>query len=174
MSSAVTISSEPRLVVTTHNNDGLSVFQSDHTVKPFSPFGPSAGSFAMFDTRPSVPVSNQEKPKDFGSVLPRCPPHGINFCVAQYPPRYSVPMHRTLTLDYAVVMSGEIVLELDNGEEKTVRAGECIVQGGVNHAWHNRTDEVCRVAFVMVGAEKVKLENGEVLGETAFKSVARS
>ncbi|KAI3318686.1 hypothetical protein HD806DRAFT_309172 [Xylariaceae sp. AK1471] len=174
MPSNITLSSEPRVVVTTHNADGISVFQSDQTVKPFSPFGPSASSFVLFDARSSVPVSNQEEPKDLGSALPRCPPNGVNFCICQYPPRYSAPMHRTQSLDYAVVMSGEIVLELDSGEERTVKAGEFIVQGGVNHAWHNRTDEVCRLACVMVGAEKVKLADGKGLEETALKSIVRS
>lgn len=78
-------------------------------------------------------------------------------------------MHRTQSLDYAAVISGEIVLRLDSGEERTVRAGEFIVQRGVNHEWINRGSEVCRVMFVMVGAEKVVLGDGTVLEETVFK-----
>lgn len=81
-------------------------------------------------------------------------------------------MHRTLSLDYCIVLSGEIVLELDGGEEKTVKAGEFIIQGGANHRWINRTNEVCRVAFVMAGAEKVRLESGEELEETVIKREA--
>jgi len=77
-------------------------------------------------------------------------------------------MHRTLSLDYAVVLSGEITLILDGGEEKTVKAGEFIVQRGVNHSWHNRLDIPCRVMFVMAGAEKIVLENGTELEETVF------
>ena len=78
-------------------------------------------------------------------------------------------MHRTLSLDYAAVISGEIVLRLDGGEEKTIRAGEFIVQKGVNHEWINRGSEVCRMMFVMVGAEKIVLGDGRVLEETVFK-----
>ncbi|KAH8680645.1 hypothetical protein BX600DRAFT_444848 [Xylariales sp. PMI_506] len=77
-------------------------------------------------------------------------------------------MHRTLTRDYCVVMSGEITLLLDGGDERTVRAGEYIVQGGANHSWENRGTEVCRIAFVMVSAEKVRLENGEVFEESVL------
>lgn len=77
-------------------------------------------------------------------------------------------MHRTLSLDYIIVVSGEIVLKLDGGEEKTVKAGEYIVQRGVNHEWINRSDEPCRMMVVMVGAEKIKLDNGTELEETVF------
>lgn len=78
-------------------------------------------------------------------------------------------MHRTLTVDYVAVISGEIVLRLDGGEEKTVKAGEFIVQRGVNHEWINRSGEVCRIVVVMVASEKVVLENGKVMEETVFK-----
>lgn len=78
-------------------------------------------------------------------------------------------MHRTVSLDYAAVISGEIVLRLDSGEEKTVKAGEFIVQRGVNHEWINRGKQVCRIMFVMVGAQKVVLGDGSVLEETVFK-----
>jgi len=74
-------------------------------------------------------------------------------------------MHRTVSCDYAVVLNGEIVLGLDGGEEKTVRAGEFIIQGGGNHQWINRRDETCRMMFVTVSAEKIKLADGTVLEE---------
>jgi len=77
-------------------------------------------------------------------------------------------MHRTLSLDYISVISGEIVLRLDSGEEKTVKAGEFIVQKGVNHEWINRSDSVCRMVVVMVGSQKIVLENGKALEETVF------
>jgi quercetin dioxygenase-like cupin family protein len=78
-------------------------------------------------------------------------------------------MHRTLSLDYAAVISGEIVLGLDGGEEKTVRAGEFIVQRGVNHEWINRSQDGCRIMVVMVASEKIVLGDGTVLEETVFK-----
>lgn len=58
-------------------------------------------------------------------------------------------MHRTETVDYAVVLSGEIVMLLDDSEV-TLKAGECLIQRGTNHAWTNRSDEPCRVLFVLV------------------------
>lgn len=77
-------------------------------------------------------------------------------------------MHRTLSLDYIAVMSGEIVLRLDSGEEKVVKAGEYIVQKGVNHEWINRSDSVCRLMAVMVASQKIVLENGTSLEETVI------
>lgn len=159
----------PRVITTTHKEDGTSIFHSDQAIQPFQPFGPSGSAFSIFDTRAAVPVSNAEQGSAASSTLPRCPPSGVIFCVSDIAPKFSAPMHRTLSLDYGVVVSGEIVLELDGGEEKTVRTGEFIVQGGVNHKWTNRTDEPCRIAFVMVGAEKVKVGGGEALEETVFK-----
>jgi len=58
-------------------------------------------------------------------------------------------MHRTQTLDYGIVIEGELTLVLDHGET-TVRAGDIIIQRGTNHAWANRSDTVCRVAFVLI------------------------
>lgn len=79
-------------------------------------------------------------------------------------------MHRTVSLDYAVVLAGEIVCVLDGGEEKTIAQGEFIIQRGTNHQWINRSKtEVARILFVMVGAEKVVLEDGKELEETVFK-----
>ncbi|KAI1444202.1 hypothetical protein F5Y02DRAFT_182389 [Annulohypoxylon stygium] len=167
------LTSGARVVVTTHAEDGKSIFHSDRVLESFSPFGPSGSSFTIFDVRPSVPVNNLEEPTNPQKTLPRVPPTGINFCITNIAPRFSVPMHRTVSLDYAVVLSGEIVLALDSGEEKTVKAGEFIVQQGVNHAWHNRTDEPCRIAFVGVGSEKIKLANGEELGETVIKAAGK-
>ncbi|KAI2464104.1 hypothetical protein F4781DRAFT_425803 [Annulohypoxylon bovei var. microspora] len=163
------LSSGPRMVVTTHSEDGKSVFHSDRVLETFSPFGPGTSSFTVFDARSSVPVNNMEEPKDLQKTLPRVSPSGVIFCITNMAPNRIAPMHRTVSLDYAVVLSGEIVLTLDSGEEKTIKAGEFIVQQGVNHSWHNRTNEVCRIAVVMVGSEKVKLANGEELGETVFK-----
>ena len=78
-------------------------------------------------------------------------------------------MHRTKSLDYAVVLSGEIVLGLDGGDEKTVRQGQIIVQQGVNHSWENRGEVTCQIIFVMIGAETFTLEDGTALEETVFK-----
>lgn len=63
-------------------------------------------------------------------------------------------MHRTQTLDYGIVLAGELTLVLDR-DETTVRAGDIIIQRGTNHAWANRSDENCRVAFVLIDGQFV-------------------
>ncbi|KUJ20090.1 uncharacterized protein LY89DRAFT_682881 [Mollisia scopiformis] len=174
MSSTTTVAmpssdSNPRLITTTHTADGTSIFGADREVSLFRPFGPSGSSFAVFDTRGAVPVDNLEATGEFLETLPRCPPGGATFCITNIAGNFTVPMHRTLSIDYAVVLSGEIVLKLDNGDEKTVRAGEFIVQAGANHQWINRTNEACRTMFVSLSSEKIKLADGTVLEETMPK-----
>jgi hypothetical protein len=58
-------------------------------------------------------------------------------------------MHRTQTIDYGIVLEGELVLVMDEGEA-TVRAGDIVIQRGTNHGWANRSDRNCRIAFILI------------------------
>lgn len=58
-------------------------------------------------------------------------------------------MHRTETLDYGIVLDGEVTLVVDQGET-TIRAGDIVIQRGTSHAWANRSGRPCRVAFVLI------------------------
>lgn len=58
-------------------------------------------------------------------------------------------MHRTETVDYGIVLEGEITLILDEGET-TVRAGDIVIQRGTNHGWANRSGRNCRIAFILI------------------------
>lgn len=62
-------------------------------------------------------------------------------------------MHRTRSIDYAIVMSGEMDMLLDDSEVH-LSAGDVLVQQGTNHAWVNRGSETCRIAFVLIDAEE--------------------
>src|ERR671918_752267 len=64
-------------------------------------------------------------------------------------------MHTTDTIDYGIVLSGEIDMELDDGREVHFRAGDCLVQNGTRHRWQNRSGEPCTIAFIMVGAKRI-------------------
>jgi len=57
-------------------------------------------------------------------------------------------MHRTESIDYGIVLSGEIVMLLDDSEV-LLKAGDVVVQRGTVHAWTNRTREICRMAFIL-------------------------
>ena len=63
-------------------------------------------------------------------------------------------MHTSDTVDFDVVLSGEAYLELDDGAEVLLKAGDCVVQNGTRHAWHNRSKEKCVIAVTVVGAER--------------------
>lgn len=70
-------------------------------------------------------------------------------------------MHRTRSIDYAIVMSGEIDILLDDSEVR-LKAGEVLIQQGTNHAWVNRGRENCRVAFVLIDAAEPAQLRGAV------------
>lgn len=61
-------------------------------------------------------------------------------------------MHRTQTIDYAIVLDGEITMVLDQ-DETVIKAGDIIIQRGTNHAWANRSGKYCRVAFILIDGE---------------------
>ena len=63
-------------------------------------------------------------------------------------------MHRTDTVDYAIVLSGEIWLEVDDGNDTLLRPTDVVVQQGTRHAWRNKSDAQAVVAFFMVGARR--------------------
>jgi len=63
-------------------------------------------------------------------------------------------MHTTDTVDYEFVISGEVVLELDDGAEVTLKPGDTVVQNGTRHAWRNRTNEPAVLVVVLIGAKR--------------------
>ena len=64
-------------------------------------------------------------------------------------------MHTSETVDVGIVESGEVWLELDDGRDFCLRAGDSFVQNGTRHAWHNRSSEPSVVTFVIMGADRV-------------------
>ena len=63
-------------------------------------------------------------------------------------------MHTTDTVDLDLIITGELDLELDDGAEVHLRPGDCVVQNGTRHAWHNRTSEPCTMLSILVGARR--------------------
>ena len=65
-----------------------------------------------------------------------------------------IGMHTTDTVDFDVVVSGEVVLELDDRAEVLLKAGNCVIQNGTRHAWHNRSSANCLIAVTLPGAQR--------------------
>jgi hypothetical protein len=63
-------------------------------------------------------------------------------------------MHTSDSVDFDVVLFGEVVLELDDGADVVLKKGDCAVQNRTRHAWHNRSHQKCVVAFSVVGAQR--------------------
>ena len=74
-------------------------------------------------------------------------------------------MHRTETIDYAVVLSGEVDMQLDDGTEVHLRAGDVLVQRGTIHNWINRGTAPCVMAFTLIEAKPVEV-GGKMLHAT--------
>ncbi len=87
---------------------------------------------------------------------------GTVFRVVEYKPGVASRMHRTETVDYAVVLSGEIEMQLDETKVH-LRAGDVLVQQGTLHDWINRGTAPCIIAFVLVPAKPVA-RDGKLLG----------
>jgi quercetin dioxygenase-like cupin family protein len=80
-------------------------------------------------------------------------------------PGASSPMHRTSSIDYGIVLSGQIELELDNDVFKTMSTGDIIVQRGTIHKWRNpSSDEICRIVFILTEAKPYEV-NGKPLAD---------
>jgi len=85
------------------------------------------------------------------------PPGGFRFALVSFAPNEEVlggGMHRSDTVDMSFVLSGEIWIELDDGAETLLRAGDTLVQNATIHAWHNRAAEPCVMAVAAVGARR--------------------
>jgi mannose-6-phosphate isomerase-like protein (cupin superfamily) len=76
---------------------------------------------------------------------------GEGHAPSKFPPRHPA-MHRTRSIDYAIVLVGEIDMLLDDSEVR-VKAGDIVIQQGTNHAWVNRGDKPCRIAFILIDAK---------------------
>jgi quercetin dioxygenase-like cupin family protein len=118
---------------------------------------PSPGTVSTLiwctDSAPAtIPIGQQAE--DMGArILGTAPPtKGTRFAVIDFPPGNKPHMHRTETIDYVIVLEGEIEMDMDQSSV-TLKQGEIMVQRGTNHAWVNRSAKRARVAFVLIDAE---------------------
>jgi mannose-6-phosphate isomerase-like protein (cupin superfamily) len=149
-----------RRVVTGHDETGKSVALSDGPPPQHHPMqGPGAGAdfIEVWNSPEATPVLTAEpasEPNERPFTI--MPPSGhLMRLIRIHPPQKGgrrTVMHRTRTLDYAVVIEGEIVLILDDSEV-VLRKGDVAVQRGTDHAWENRTDQETLMAFFHIDAE---------------------
>jgi mannose-6-phosphate isomerase-like protein (cupin superfamily) len=152
--------SEPtRRVVTGHDKNGKSIVLSDgpppqhHTMR-----GAAVGAdfYEMWSVPSAVPqltsvAASEPNEREF-TIMPVAG-HLIRI-IDIYPPKEGgkrTVMHRTQTLDYVVVIEGEVVLVLDDSEV-ILKKGDVVVQRGTDHAWENRSDKLARMAFFHIDA----------------------
>lgn len=169
-----------RRVVTGHQNGKAKIMIDDHAPNVNEIKGwPGLGVTELWVTN-EAPVDNAQWGEDQGARPMRHDPtpHGTIFRVVEFPPEskattidaklafeslgsHNKPsaadsarhpsMHKTNSIDYLVVISGEMYMVMEEGEV-LLRAGDCVVQRGTNHAWVNKGDKPCILAAILVDA----------------------
>lgn len=164
-----------RRVVTGHDRSGKAIVLTDgeaKNVKLRQATGICATLLWTTDTTPAEPSETDPADRESGVAPPLT---GSIFRIVEFPPEESrgaasseevlremgvsaggeAPrhpgMHRTPSIDYALVLKGEIDMLLDDSEVH-LKAGDVVVQQGTNHAWANRGREPCQIAFILIGA----------------------
>ena len=150
----------PRRVVTGHDERGVSVFALDGPVS-VARTAPDGAYFYEIWSTDAMPAPVEAAPTDPTLTVLTVPPgpNGTKIRINEFPPGAVSPMHRTQSVDYGIVLSGEVVLALDD-TETVLRAGDVVVQRGTNHRWENRTPDTARMAFILVDGAFT----GELLG----------
>ena len=167
--------------VTAHNDQGKAIFHpSVNEALPFSQI-PNGAGFGLAYTTTNYPVDMTDSAdvatyKHFQSHPPGIViPGGSVLRIVDSPPGALSPMHRTVSLDYGVVLEGEFELILDSGEVRTMKKGDVAVQRGTMHAWRNTSaTEWGRMLYVLqeskpvvVAGETLKEDYGDMQGVRA-------
>ena len=142
-----------RRIVTGHNAQGRAIIESDEVLTTANPFvedgsAPPAGSvvpgFTLIHKTEGQPVKVQGKPTEYHGVkIPLSDSSGVTCRIVDFPPVGEAEaeearkglMHRTVSLDFGMVLKGSITLELDDGVETEMKEGDIVVQRATIHAW---------------------------------------
>jgi quercetin dioxygenase-like cupin family protein len=152
-----------RRVVTGHDESGRAVVKIDGPLNTLKQNRPRVQSSVVWTTQ-GFPVDNDDESDGALQAVSTSDHDGTVFRVVSYEPGATPRNHRTDSIDYAVVISGEIVMDLD-GTEVTLRQGDLLVQRGTIHNWVNRGTIPCVIAFVLVGAKPARPGGKELLAE---------
>ncbi|OYX25142.1 MAG: cupin [Flavobacteriales bacterium 32-35-8] len=146
-----------RRIVTGHSPEGTAIFTSDEEFETvIIPTGDAA--MATIWTTASVPADCNDETdgakRDAGTTLKG----GSVIRIVDMLPGASSPLHRTDSIDYGIVISGEIELELENEVSKKIGPGQIIIQRGTLHKWRNPSEtEVCRIVFLLIEAKPYEI-----------------
>ena len=141
-----------RRVVTGHDGSRRAVVKIDEVSKNIVSNRPGASACVVWTTD-TIPADNSGDFDGAARKIGTTLPGGTVFRVIEFSPGIAPRVHRTDSIDYAVVLSGEIDMELEKGTEVHLAAGDVLVQRGTVHNWINRGKAPCVIAFVLVDAK---------------------
>lgn len=131
--------------------DAAPTFPDDGSLPPHHTFFPAVGGFrfSIVTLPPTTGAEPDVDPEQGAAEVEAKLPGLLGYMEADVP-----GMHTTDTVDFEVMLAGEIVLELDDGAERTLRVGDVVVQNGTRHRWVNRGSEPATYAVFIVGAHR--------------------
>ncbi|MBO0737042.1 MAG: cupin domain-containing protein [Alphaproteobacteria bacterium] len=154
---------EVRRIVTGHDANGKATVISDERLPAVSRAGRSHIAGCEIWSTDRMPVdnsSNDAEAQQRAGFVKRYnyvgSGQGTVIRITEFAPGAPKFMHRTETLDYALLLSGECDLELDNGEVVHIKPGDVVVQRGTMHAWVNKGPQPAVFAFVLIDADPAK------------------
>jgi quercetin dioxygenase-like cupin family protein len=158
-----------RRVVTGHDNNNVAkvILDTPATNAKYPQAGQVSTMMWCTDRMPcAMPIG--EAVEDMGARIIGTPPppNGTRFAIIDFPPGNHPHMHRTETIDYVIVIEGEIEMDMDDSTVK-LKAGDILIQRGTNHAWANRSGKRARVAFVLIDAEPLGIGKPVLRGANA-------
>ena len=149
-----------RRVVTGHDKNGRATVKIDEVAKNVVSARPGASAAVIWTTE-GFPVNNDGSADTSGRKVGTTLDNGTVFRVVSFAPGVTPRNHRTNSIDYATVISGEIDMELD-GTSVHLQAGDVLVQRGTIHNWVNNGTVPCVIAFALMAAKPVTV-GGKVL-----------
>jgi quercetin dioxygenase-like cupin family protein len=149
-----------RRVITGHDANGKAIVKIDEVCQNTISGRPGATSCVVWTTE-GFPANNSSQADESGRTVGTTLAHGTVFRMIEFAPGVAPRNHRTDSIDYGVILSGEIDMDLD-GTVVRLKAGDVFVQRGTIHNWINRGTEPCVLAVVLVDAKPVEA-GGKVL-----------
>ena len=150
-----------RRVVTDHDPHGKAIVVIDDLV-PGKPVLSGDAAFSVMWVTANSPADNNDATDRARDPIGLVQAGGSVLRVVDIAPGVRSPLHRTQSLDYGLVLSGEIDLELDDGHITHLNAGDVVVQRGTIHAWINRGATTARMAFILLDAKPVIIGGAEL------------